>query len=80
MFALSKDSPKPVSTGLALLIVGLMMIVCSTAWQHVFAPMLHLSAGMNDFARGFCIGLGLTLELGALAILARHLPSRDRPL
>ena len=69
LFKVLNEPSKSIPTGLALLVVGLLMITCSTAWQHVFAPILHLSPEMNDFARGFCIGLGLTLEVCALPLL-----------
>jgi hypothetical protein len=69
------DSKKSLPVALLSLSAGLLVLSCGIAWQHVFAPILRLSAQENDFFHGFCIGLGLTLEAGALVMLvsiSRH--------
>ena len=64
---------------LILLSIGLLVLSCGVAWQHAFAPFFHLSAGPNDFIHGFCMGLGLTLEVIALVMLARISRDRSQP-
>jgi hypothetical protein len=65
------DSKKAQPVALALLSVGLLMVSCGAAWQRAFAPYIHLSAGYGDFLHGFCFGLGFTLEICAIVMLAR---------
>lgn len=65
------NSKKNLPSALFLLSAGLLVSTCGVAWQHAFAPLFHFSAGPNDFVRGFCIGLGLTLEIIAVVMLAR---------
>lgn len=65
------DSQKSLPAALLLLSVGLLVLSCGIAWQHAFAPLLHLRAAHDDFFHGFCIGLGLALETGALVMLVR---------
>jgi hypothetical protein len=72
----SPDSSKNLPAALFLLSAGLLVFSCGIAWQHALAPLFHLSAGPNDFFHGFCIGLGLTLEVIALVMLVRI--SRNR--
>jgi hypothetical protein len=67
----SPNSTKSLPAALLLLSAGLLALPCGIAWQHAFAPLFHLSSGPNDFVRGFCIGLGLALEIIALVMLAR---------
>jgi uncharacterized protein YjeT (DUF2065 family) len=65
------DSKKTQSTALLTVVVGLLIVSCGATWQRAFAPLLHLSTSQNDFFHGFCIGLGLTLEVAALVVLVR---------
>jgi uncharacterized protein YjeT (DUF2065 family) len=70
LFKQQLDPKKTKPVALCLLVVGLLMVCCGTAWQHVFASLFHLSVNQGDFLHGFSIGLGLTLEIIALAQLA----------
>lgn len=65
------DPKKSLSTALLTLVIGLLIVTCGATWQRVFAPILHLSTTQNDFVHGFCLGLGLTLEVVAIVVLAR---------
>ena len=75
---LFNDSKKCLSAALLLLSVGLLLVSCSVAWQHVFAPLFHLSTAQNDFFHGFSIGLGLALEVAALVMLVRIVVNRPK--
>jgi hypothetical protein len=72
------ESKKSLPIALLLLSVGLFSLSCGVAWQHTFGPMLHFSADRNDFFHGFCIGLGLTLEIAALFLLGRIIAIRSK--
>lgn len=65
------DPKKSQSIALLTLVIGLLIVSCGATWQRAFAPILHLSIAQNDLFRGFCIGLGLTMEVVAVAVLAR---------
>lgn len=65
------DSKKSVSAALLLLSAGLLLLSFGVAWQHAFAPLLHLSVAQNDFFHGFGMGLGLALEITAVVMLVR---------
>jgi hypothetical protein len=76
----SCDSMKNRSAALRMLVAGLLLVSCGIAWQHVFAPLLHLSADQDDFFHGLCIGLGIGLEIMAIVVLTRsgiNHPSSD---
>jgi len=73
----SHDPNKALSTARFLLPLGLLILSCGIAWPHVIAPFLHLTLGMNDSIQGFCIGLGVTLEIGSV-VLVRKLTNRPR--
>jgi len=75
---LLNDSKKSVSAALLLLSVGLLLLSCGVAWQHAFAPLLHLSAAQDDFIHGFSMGLGLTLEIAAVVMLVRISVNRQK--
>jgi FtsH-binding integral membrane protein len=74
----SLNSRKRLSAALLLLSVGLLVLSCGVAWQHAFAPLLHLSAARDDFFHGFSMGLGLTLEIAALVMLVHISVNRPR--
>lgn len=67
----SPDSKKSLPVALLLLPGGVLLLSCGIAWQHAFAPPLHLAAGQDDFFHGFCVGWALTVEAGALVMLVR---------
>jgi len=68
---LFNDSKKSIPAAMALLSAGLLLVSCGILWQRVFAPLLPLWTGPNDFFYGFSIGLGLTLEVVAAVLLVR---------
>jgi hypothetical protein len=74
----SPDSRKCRTTALLLLSVGLLLLSCGIAWQHAFAHLLHLQTAHDDFYHGFCIGLGLAMETGALVMLVRSGMKRQK--
>jgi hypothetical protein len=65
------DPKKSLSVALLTLVIGLLIVSCGATWQRAFAPILHLSMAQNDFFHGFCVSLGLTLEVAALVVLVR---------
>ncbi len=77
----SYDSKKCMSMALFMLSIGLLVASCGVSWTHI-APHLHLSADMNDTIRGFCFGVGITLEIESVVIgsvvLMRKLGNRPR--
>lgn len=73
-------SPKSVPVALAFLVVGLLMVTCTVEWRALFTPLLHLTPDLDDFARGFCIGLGLAFEVSALVALVTHMRAREKKL
>jgi len=64
------DPKKQKSAALFLLVVGLLLSCTSLAWKQVFASLFHLSGDQTDFFHGFSIGLGLSLEICAIVLLA----------
>jgi len=71
------NSKKSLPSALFLLSAGLLVVSCGIVWQPAFAPLFHLSTGPSDFVHGFCFGLGLTLEIAAVAMLARIRAARS---
>jgi len=68
---LLNDPKKAVKFALLMLSLGLLVLSCGTAWRGALAPLPHLQGVDGDFIHGFSIGLGLTLEICAVVILAR---------
>ncbi len=62
-------SKKSLPAALFVLVLGLLLLSCAIGWQHAIGPLLHLSAAMDDFLHGFCLGLALTLEATAVVLL-----------
>ena len=80
MFPNCVYDPKKFRAGAMLLLsIGLLVGICGTEWPSVFAPHLHLSSGTNDFIRGFCSGLGITLEIVSLVALVLVCKCRNCP-
>ena len=71
-------SKKSLPAALLLLSVGLLLLSCGIAWQHTFGPILHFSPDQSDFFHGFCIGLGLALEIAALFLLGLIIAIRSK--
>ena len=71
MNCLHQDPKKHLSKARLLLPLGLLILSCGILWPRTFAPFLHLPVGMNDPIQGFCIGLGITLEIGSVALVCR---------
>ncbi|MGA3049904.1 MAG: hypothetical protein ABSD67_25090 [Terracidiphilus sp.] len=69
-------SRKSLPDALSILIVGLMLATCAGSFGQALASAFHLTLNQADFANGFFIGLGLTLEIGALILLCTCLPCR----
>ena len=69
-------SRKSLPVALSILVVGLMLTTCAGPLRQGFASAFHLTLNQADFANGFFIGLGLTLEIGALILLCTCLPCR----
>jgi len=79
MFQTLLNNPKKsLASALLMLSMGLLVLSCGTAWQHVIGPLLHVPAAGGDFIHGFSTGLGLTLEIGALVMLMRISYSRSK--
>ncbi|MGA2649018.1 MAG: hypothetical protein ABSF28_00780 [Terracidiphilus sp.] len=69
-------SRKSLPVALSILVVGLMLTTCAGPLRQGFASAFHLTLNQADFANGFFMGLGLTLEIAALCLLLAHLPHR----
>ena len=65
---LLNDPKKSLSFAVLLLSVGLLLLSCGVAWQHVFAPLLHLSTTQSDFFHGFSIGLAENLGMKTMVL------------
>lgn len=60
---------------MAMLCLGLMLVILNTTWTRI--GWLN-GARWSDFARGFVIGLGITLEAGGLLLVATALKQRKK--
>jgi hypothetical protein len=54
-----------------LLPIGLLVVICGIEWPSVFAPHLHLPSWTNDLIQGFCLGLGIALEIGSVVLMRK---------
>lgn len=64
-----QNSPqKMIPFAMTLLAVGLAILVVGASWPMLVPSFLNL--GSNDFLHGFCFGLGLTLEIGGVILVA----------
>jgi hypothetical protein len=70
------SSRKSLPTALAILVVGLMLATCAGLFRQALASAFHLTVNQADFANGFFMGFGLTLEIIALILLSARLPHR----
>jgi hypothetical protein len=70
------DPKKSLSRARLLLPLGLLVVSGGIAWPHI-ALSLHIQPGMNDGIQGFCLGLGIALEIGS-AVLVGKLRNRPR--
>jgi hypothetical protein len=57
-----------IPVAMALLSVGLIFMGVSIGWSSFSYPLEHLGREWSDFARGFLVGLGIVMEIGALVI------------
>lgn len=55
-----------------LLAAGLFIVALGASWPHTISPRGWLAPNGNDFAQGFCYGLGITLELLSAYALYRQ--------
>ena len=70
MLLLCSHDPKKMQAAARIMLpMGLLVLSCGLAWPHLLAPLFHLTAGQNDFVQGFCMGLGITLEMGAVVAM-----------
>ncbi len=78
MLLLCLHDPKTMQTVARIMLpAGLLALGCGIAWPHLLAPRFHLQAGPSDFVQGFCMGLGITLEIGS-AVAMRLAASRQK--
>lgn len=70
------SSPKSMPSALSMIVVGLMLTTCAGSLRAGLASALHLTLNQADFANGFFLGLGFTIEIFALVILSAHLRAR----
>ncbi len=73
----SCDLIKNRPAAMRMLAVGLLLVSCGIAWPRIVAPHLHLQTGVNDFVQGFCMGLGITIEIGSV-VLIRIIANRQK--
>ncbi|MGC9225329.1 MAG: hypothetical protein ACP5E2_15555 [Terracidiphilus sp.] len=78
LFSCLIESKKSLPVALLMLSVGLFSPSCGAAWQHTLGPILHFSPDRSDFFHGFCIGLGLALEIAALVLLVGIIAIRSK--
>ena len=70
MLQLNPKKARPAA--LLVMCAGLLLVTCVAPCEHqLLTPLLHLSAGQQDFVHGFSIGLGLSMEIAAVVVLAR---------
>ncbi len=71
------QSPRiAVPVGMLLVCAGLLLSVTSQGLiQHLYGT-AHLSTNTVDFIRGFCIGLGIMMEIAGLIVML--LAARER--
>jgi phosphate/sulfate permease len=72
----STDPNKTLAIARLLLPIGLLVVSFAIAWPHL-APFLHLPPATNDSIQGFCVGLGIALEIGSM-ILVRKIRNSPR--
>lgn len=65
------QSPRTaIPSGMLLVCAGMLLNVTAQGFiQHVHGS-AHWSTGRVDFVRGFCIGLGIALEIGGMLVMA----------
>lgn len=64
------QSPRvAVPVGMALTVCGLSLNSISLLVGRMAHPLLHSSPEMNDFFRGFLIGIGIALEIGGIVVM-----------
>ena len=56
---------------IALLVVAQIDLACSAGWPNALLSLLHLTAAPDDYCRGSCAGLGLSLDVLVIFQLAR---------
>ena len=55
----------------ALLVVAQIDLACAYGWPNSLLSLLHLTAATDDRCRGFCKGLGVSLDVLVIYQLAR---------
>lgn len=55
-----------------LLAAGLLIVALGASWPHSIGARGWLAPNGNDFAQGFCYGLGITMELLSAYVLYRQ--------
>lgn len=55
-----------------LLAAGLLLVALGASWPHSIGAHGWLAPTWNDFAQGFCYGVGIGVELLALYVMRRQ--------
>lgn len=63
---------------MALLCVGLLLNTTSMVLTRSLHASGHFSANSIDFVRGFCVGLGITLEIAAIMAMLPAVRAKRR--
>lgn len=71
MFTLCLLDSKKIPTR-KLLAAGLFLVALGAAWPHTLGAWLPFASNQNDFAQGFCYGLGITMEIFVCVALRRQ--------
>jgi hypothetical protein len=56
---------------IALIVVAQIDIASAYGWPNSLLSLLHLTAAPNGHCRGFCAGLGVSLDILVIFLLAR---------
>ena len=56
---------------IALLVVAQIDLASAAGWPNALLSLLHLTAAPDDLCRGFCAGLGVSLDVVVIFQLAR---------
>jgi hypothetical protein len=77
---LAKSPTAKVPIAMALVSTGMMFIVFGIVWPHLISLAPHAGTNLNDFLRGLCYGLGISLEIGGLVLAITAVAAREKQL
>lgn len=73
MLFCSKNDKLVLPAAILMLLVAAVDFASAFGWPRVLLALLHLTPQTNDYAQGICAGMGTSLGVMALFLLARLL-------